>query len=447
MTEEATSPLESTAQLGETEREFLDVFIGDDLGARKQLVARYRGYPYGKNRELDMPAVLETGLANIRLLELSDPQTFDKLFGLSAVAFYAGSPSKYAFVFKQLRGAKEVLNLEEADPNLVKELEHNYATAEANFKQKAIEFAASEESGSQHRVDLLKAFDENPANGTVWEEAYRLAVQEEQSGVNPFSELEGISVAELIELSKKIRNMPDFRERYRLMTGQALNGKLWFDVLTGFSSPDVEIGVENYLHGRIEKTGGRKFEVAADLGCGTGRVAERLAKYSKQTMGLDASDAMVAIAQQRSGNKIHYQVGDVTELPLEDSSVDAMTAVGIIGALDAQQESQFFGEVSRVLKEGGMLIDGYWENNAQAALIKLSWKNTLADMIVDTVSGKTQINHLNQYQRNDALKRAGLATMKCEYSWIPNMFLMVYEKDRAKLAAQYRGYSSGSDGG
>jgi len=122
-----------------------------------------------------------------------------------------------------------------------------------------------------------------------------------------------------------------------------------------------------------------------------------------------------------------------------------MTAVGIIGALDARQEAWFFGEASRVLKNGGMLIDGYWDNNAQAALIKLSWKNTLADMIVDTVSGKAQMNHLDRYQRNDVLRHAGLSTTMHEYSWIPNMFLVVYEKDRTKLAAQYSGYSRGAD--
>src|SRR3989344_8526221 len=334
MTEEASSSPETATQLGEAERLFLDDFIGNNATVRKQLVARYRGYPYSKNRELDMPAVLEAGLANVSLLEPSDPQTFDKLFGLSTVAFYAGSPNKYASVFKQLRSAKDAITLESIDPDLAKELEHNYATAEANFKQKAIEFAASEESGSQHRGELLRAFDESPADEVVWEEAYRLASQEEQEGESPFSELEDISVAELIELSKKVHSVPDFCKRYQITAEQAPNGKLWFDVLTGFSSPDVELGVENYLHGRVEKLGGRKFEVVADLGCGTGRVAERLAKYSERTMGLDASDVLVAIAQQRSGDKIHYQVGDVTDLPFEDNSVDVMTAVGIIGALD-----------------------------------------------------------------------------------------------------------------
>lgn len=445
MSEEPSIQYETAPDLGEAESQFLAEYIGDDVDIRKQLIARYQGYPYAKNRELDMATVLEVGLTQVDALSPSDPNTFDKLYGLSRIAFYVSAPDKYALVFKQLQYLREALDLALLKPDLAKEVEQHYATAEANFKSKAIELATISESGSQHRKQLLDAFEQDPTGEAVWEEAYRFAFQEEEQGESPFSELEGIPVSELIELSKKIRAIPDFRERYRLMAEPASNGKLWFDVLTGFSSPDVELGVENYLFGRLEKGGGRKFDKAVDLGCGTGRISEKLAKYSEQTVGLDASDALVAVAQERSGDKVHYQIGDVTELPFEDSSIDVITAIGLIGALDGQGEADFFQEVARVLKDGGMLIDGYWENNTQAALIKLSWKNTLADMIVDTVSGKTQVTHLNRYQRNNVLKHAGLATMSCHYSWIPNMTLMVYEKDRAKLAAQYRGYSYGAD--
>ena len=90
-----------------------------------------------------------------------------------------------------------------------------------------------------------------------------------------------------------------------------------------------------------------------------------------------------------------------------------------------------------------MFIGGYWENNAQAALIKLSWKNTLADMTVDIVSGKFDpVDRLNGYQMDDLANQCGLAHTKHKYSWIPETTVIVYEKDHHKLEAQLRSDAS-----
>ena len=311
----------------------------------------------------------------------------------------------------------------------------------------AIEYAANEDSGSFERESLLSEFARKPDGDSIWDKAYSMAQQEESEGENPYSEFDDIPVSELIELSKKVRATADFRERYQLMAEEAPNGKIWFDVLTGFSSPDVEVGIETYLTSRLENIPNRKFEVGVDLGCATGRVAEVLTKFCDRTVGLDASEALIEVAKQRSGDEVEYRVGDVTALQSADNSVDIITATGLIGALNAHQEVRLFEEASRVLKDGGMLIDGYWENNLQAALIKLSWKNTLADMIVDTVSGKYQAGHLNGHQRDDLRRHTGLARTKHKYSWIPQTSVVVYEKDKKKLAAQIRGYSRGLDTG
>jgi ubiquinone/menaquinone biosynthesis C-methylase UbiE len=310
----------------------------------------------------------------------------------------------------------------------------------------AITFAAQEESGSFERQNLLAEFADDPDNDTIWGKAYKLAQQEEAEGQNPYSEFKDISTDTLINLSKKVRVATDFRDRYRLMAEPAPNGRVWFDVLTGFSSPDIKKGIATFLERKLEETSEAKFALGIDLGTGTGSIAETLTDYCAFTVGIDASAELVEVARERSGDKVHYQVGDVTKLPFADSCADVMTAIGLTGALDANQQMSFFNEVAAVLKDGGILIDGYWGDNVQAALIKLSWKNTLADMIVDTVSGKYQIHErLNGHQMDDFLAELGLARTKYSYSWIPEMSLLVYEKDRQKLAAQRRGYSRGGE--
>jgi ubiquinone/menaquinone biosynthesis C-methylase UbiE len=56
------------------------------------------------------------------------------------------------------------------------------------------------------------------------------------------------------------------------------------------------------------KTGG----TALDLACGTGRSTIELAKSGLQCTGLDASEAMLAMARQKSqGLPISYHVGDM----------------------------------------------------------------------------------------------------------------------------------------
>lgn len=321
------------------------------------------------------------------------------------------------------------------------------SAAAKKLREGAVEFATLEESGSWEREGLLDDFAENPTDDAIWEKAYALARTEEQKGESLYSEFKDIPANALIELSHRVRTLPDFRDRYRLMGEKSPNGRLWFDVLTGFSGPDIERALERLLQQGIGgKASGESFSVGADLGCGTGRITEILAEHCEQTIGIDASDALLEVAKERSKGKATYEMGDVTHLPFADSSIDILTAVGVIGALDAEQESLFFDEVSRVLKDGGMLVDGSFKNNSQDAIIKLSWKNALADMIVDTVSGKNQVEHLNPHKRQEVLRRNGLATYGYRFGEIQGVHLETYQKDPKKLAAQYAGYSRNSSG-
>lgn len=314
-------------------------------------------------------------------------------------------------------------------------------THDKQFKETAILYAATEESGSHLREQLLSDFAHDPNDDTVWETAYAKAQHEEDEGGNEYSELKGISTAELIQLSKKVRAMSDFRDRYALMSEQSPNGELWYDALTGFSSPDLEVAMDTFLIRKVQESEKQALPVGVDLGCATGRIAEVLSRHCDKTVGIDASEELLRIADQRSGERIDYRVGDVSRLPFEGETVDVISAMGLVGSLEAYAQKAFFREASRVLKDGGILITGYWGDNAQSAVIKLSWKNTLADMIVDTVSGKHQVSsHLNGHQMDDLMRELGLARTKYEFSWIPETTLLVYEKDHAKLAAQRSGY-------
>lgn len=285
----------------------------------------------------------------------------------------------------------------------------------------------AEDSISSGCEKLLANFNREPTNDAVWRRAYDLALAEEEVGESPFSEFSSVPAQALINLSRKVRDLADFRIRYGLMAQAAPNGRPWFESLTGFSSPSVEAALKTYLHDRLQK-GGHKLEFGTDLGCGTGRITEILAASCDRVVGIDAATPLLSLARQKTDD-IEYQTGDVTKLPFEDNSLDVIAAVGLIGALGDKQETLFFSEASRVLKNDGVLIHGFWgPGNRQDLLIKLSWKNALADMIVDTVSGKYQTDHLNDHERDELLSNCGLVRRNYHYSWIPHTFLIIYEK-------------------
>lgn len=98
--------------------------------------------------------------------------------------------------------------------------------------------------------------------------------------------------------------------------------------------------------------------VIADLATGTGDVALAIcARYPTVTVvGVDVSDAMLRFARRkvRAANladRIQLRPGDLRALPLEDSSVDAITLS--FGIRNIPQRDAVLRECRRILRPGG----------------------------------------------------------------------------------------------
>ncbi len=92
-----------------------------------------------------------------------------------------------------------------------------------------------------------------------------------------------------------------------------------------------------------------------DIACGSGFAAHLAAERSAQVSGLDASEALVAIARARTPSG-DFRVGDMFDLPFSDNSFDVATSFngiwkGCEGALS---------EARRVLVPGGGLGLTFW---------------------------------------------------------------------------------------
>lgn len=94
----------------------------------------------------------------------------------------------------------------------------------------------------------------------------------------------------------------------------------------------------------------------ADLGCGTGSVAEALAPFVERVVGVDASPPMLELATQRLErfDNVDLRVGDLESLPLDDGHVDIATMILVLHHLD--RPGSAIQEAARCLRPGGRLL-------------------------------------------------------------------------------------------
>ncbi|CAA7616821.1 Transcriptional regulator, ArsR family [Magnetospirillum sp. LM-5] len=103
---------------------------------------------------------------------------------------------------------------------------------------------------------------------------------------------------------------------------------------------------------------GRQVADLVDMGTGTGRILEVLAPHIQRGVGIDLSREMLAVARanlERAGCR-HCMVrqGDITQLPLADSSADAVTIHQVLHY--AAEPARVVAEAARVLRPGGLLV-------------------------------------------------------------------------------------------
>lgn len=96
--------------------------------------------------------------------------------------------------------------------------------------------------------------------------------------------------------------------------------------------------------------------VVADLGCGTGSVARRLAGYVGRVIAVDNSPEMLAAARARCAGVGNVEVveGELSALPIEAGRCDG--ALLVLSLTYAQEPAVVIAEAARVLRAGGKLV-------------------------------------------------------------------------------------------
>jgi SAM-dependent methyltransferase len=102
----------------------------------------------------------------------------------------------------------------------------------------------------------------------------------------------------------------------------------------------------------VEAVAGGKPRRLLKVGCGTGELAERLAReLGADVAAVDSSPRMVELAGSRG---LYATLGDVTALPFADGAFDCAVAAWMLYHVQALDSA--VAELHRVLRPGGRLI-------------------------------------------------------------------------------------------
>ena len=132
----------------------------------------------------------------------------------------------------------------------------------------------------------------------------------------------------------------------------------WYDVIAGSTE-------KKYRDGGLEKLSAQPGERILEIGFGTGHCLVALAKAvgsTGQVIGLDISDGMLAVAQQRLqteklSDRAILHLGDAANLNfIPSTSLDGIFMSFTLELFDTPEIPRVLQECYRVLKLGGRLV-------------------------------------------------------------------------------------------
>lgn len=136
----------------------------------------------------------------------------------------------------------------------------------------------------------------------------------------------------------------------------AINGRLWGTRPRDWADFQERVSRPIYeaVFRRTGVTSGTRY---LDVGCGAGMAAEMASALGAEVVGIDASEALLAIARERTPRG-DFRIGDVEALPFADRHFDLVT--GFNSFQFAGNPSVALAEARRVTKHDGRVVVATW---------------------------------------------------------------------------------------
>ena len=111
-----------------------------------------------------------------------------------------------------------------------------------------------------------------------------------------------------------------------------------------------------------------------DVGCGTGALTQAILEKAspKSVLGIDPSEGYLALAsKQIQDTRAAFLLGDAQALPVESYAYD--TAVSALVLNFVPHPDQALSEMTRVVRNGGIVAIYVWDYASQMQLIRYFW--------------------------------------------------------------------------
>jgi ubiquinone/menaquinone biosynthesis C-methylase UbiE len=131
------------------------------------------------------------------------------------------------------------------------------------------------------------------------------------------------------------------------------------------------ISDEELIQRLVSAAGLSGSERALDLACGPGYIAQAFAAVAREVVGIDLTEAMLAIARGRTSKvglkNISFRVGDIRNLPFCNGEFDVVVCRYALHHVE--QPAKILQEMARVCRVGGTVLaeDLFASENPQRA--------------------------------------------------------------------------------
>ena len=113
----------------------------------------------------------------------------------------------------------------------------------------------------------------------------------------------------------------------------------------------------------VERYGGERDIL--EVGCGTGLLLERIARFARSARGVDLSPGMLARARERG---LDVSEASATDLPFEAASFDVACSFKVLAHVERIERA--LSEMARVVRPGGIVIAEFYNPFSLRGLVK-----------------------------------------------------------------------------
>uniref|UniRef100_A0A8C5MXY1 Methyltransferase type 11 domain-containing protein n=1 Tax=Leptobrachium leishanense TaxID=445787 RepID=A0A8C5MXY1_9ANUR len=175
--------------------------------------------------------------------------------------------------------------------------------------------------------------------------------------------------------------------------------------------------VTDLIFSYLKEKNCKSYDLAVDVGCGTGRYTFPLAPHFKKVIGVDVSETQLAEAKQSCMvDNVTFQVAAAESLPFKNESVDFVNA-GL--AAHWFNIKEFVHEAIRVLKPNGCLAAHAFIPIGEIVGVKNS--DSLTSIIEEYMDTVSKYKHQNNEVMHQQYKDVYDAILLKDKKWVRNI--------------------------